>query len=243
MTRFVAGIVAVAAMAVPTASAQEPAAPEPTRPVATAVMYEVNEALRFVKDKERERGTDRERLRDRRASAAEVARRLAKASLLGNKVKPVEDGGIFKAGSFIQADATSNVNLSNGQGPIHGKLRLLTDTDPNRESLDTLVVDTEAFIRGELDLSTAMQGFAGLTGRFWTLKKLEAGTFQGLFLIPFQVEGDDRYFYLDIAGPAEPCEKPEYVKIGDQPIPACPLESFEFALGIPLTKAVVTFFQ
>jgi hypothetical protein len=33
------------------------------------------------------------------------------------------------------------------------------------------------------------------------------------------------------------------VTVGGQVVPACPLQSFEFALGIPLTKAVVTFFQ
>jgi hypothetical protein len=31
--------------------------------------------------------------------------------------------------------------------------------------------------------------------------------------------------------------------VGGQTVPGCPLQAFEFALGIPLTKAVVTFFQ
>lgn len=227
---------AVAVFAVPRVSAQEP--PPEAQPVATAVLYEVNEALKFVKGGRR--GERRQHLRD---SAADVARRLADASLLGLDVKPLAPSDIFKAGSFIQADAKSNVDLSVGKGPINGKLKLLTDVDPTRESLDTLVIDSEALIRGELDLTTATQGFAKMTGRWAAVRRLQAGTFQGVFLIPFQVEGDDRYFYLDIAGPVEPCESPGTVTMGEQVLPVCPLESFEFALGIPLTKAVVTFFN
>jgi hypothetical protein len=237
VTKWVSVLVAAALLAPSAASAQS------QEPLATAVLYEVNEALRFVKSGDRDREVMREKsVRGKRANTSDVARRLAKASLLGREVRPLVDGDIFKAGSFVQAEATSNVDLVVGKGPLHGKLKLLTDADPTRESLDTLVVDTEAFIRGELDLTTAMQGFAGMSGR-WSAPKHLFGTFQGLFLIPFQVEGDDRYFYLDIAGPADPCEAPEYAKVGDQTLPVCPLQSFEFALGIPLTKAVVTFFD
>jgi hypothetical protein len=232
--RFVAVLGAVAVFAAPRVSAQEPT--DAPQPVAAAVLYEVNEALRFAKG----RGTVRSRHRD---SLSDVARRLADASLLGLDVKPLQASEIFKVGSFIQAEAKSNVDLSVGKGPINGKLKLLTDVDPTRESLDTLVIDSEALIRGELDLTTAMQGFAKMTGRWAALRRLQAGTFQGIFLIPFQVEGDDRYFYLDIAGPMEPCEAPANVVMGEQTVPVCPLESFEFALGIPLTKAVVTFFN
>jgi hypothetical protein len=94
-----------------------------------------------------------------------------------------------------------------------------------------------------------MQGFAALRNGRWTVLKnvkggaFERGTFEGMFLIPFLADGDERYFYLDIVGPADPCPAPEFVTVGGQTVPACPLESFEFALGIPLTKAVVTFFQ
>jgi hypothetical protein len=244
----VAILVAAAVLAPPRASAQE--STTTGDPVATAVLYEVNEALRFVKT---DRNWERERQRQRsfRESSTEVARRLARASLLGREVKSLQEppGDIFKEGSFIAADAMSNVDLSKGTGPIHGKLKLLTDLDPNRESLDTLVVDTEAIIKGELDLTTALQGFAALRNGRWTiLKSTKAGsfvrgTFEGMFLIPFLADGDERYFYLDIAGPADPCAAPEFVTVGGQTVPACPLESFEFALGIPLTKAVVTFFQ
>jgi hypothetical protein len=238
VTRYVAVLVAAAGLAAPRASAQEASATGD--PLAHAVLYEVNEALRFVQAGE---SPGRDRARKRRFNASEVARRLARASLLGREVRPLQPGNIFKAGSFIQADAQSNVDLSVGKGPIHGRLKLLTDVDPNRESLDTLVIDKEAIIRGELDLSTAMQGFAGVRGRWWVGGPFQAGTFQGLFLIPFQAEGDERYFYLDIAGEADPCEAPEFVRIGEQVVPACPLQNWEFALGIPLTKAVVTFFD
>jgi hypothetical protein len=234
VTKWVAVLVVAACAAPRVASAQEP--------IATAVLYEVNEALRFVKAGPRDRDSLRDTARSRRPTPSDVARRLAHASLLGRDVTPLVPCDIFKKGSFVQAEATSNVDLAVGKGPLHGRLKLLTDMDPKRESLDTLVVDTEAIIRGELDLSTALQGYAGMSGR-WSAARHLLGSFQGLFLIPFQVDGDERYFYLDIAGPADPCEAPEFVHVGDQVLPACPLQSFEFALGIPLTKAVVTFFE
>jgi hypothetical protein len=232
VTKLVAVLVAVAWLAPPEASAQEP--------VASAVLYEVNEALRFVKRGDRDR--DRER---RRPNAAEVARRVAQASLLGRKVDPVGTHVLFRKDSFIQVEATSSVDLSVGKGPIRGKMRLLTDVDPTRESLDTLVIDATAAVAGELDLTTATQGYAALSGRWGSVRPWVNGTFAGLFLIPFQADGDgdERYFYLDLAGAADPCPAPEYVTVGGQVVPACPLQSFEFALGIPLTKAVVTFFQ
>jgi hypothetical protein len=225
-------VLALAAWVAPApASAQEP--------VASAILYEVNEALRFVKRGAR----DTERPRERRPDTAEIARRVARASLLGREVVPVGTHPLFKAGSFIQADATSNVNLATGKGPITGKLKLLSDIDPTRESLDTLVIDHEAFVRGELDLTTAMQGYATLSGHWWSVRKPRAeGTLQGFFLIPFLMPGDERYFYLDLGLPAAPCPKPEVVYLPD-PVLVCAVEPDEYALGIPLTKLVVTFLE
>lgn len=222
-------LVAAAWVAPAPASAQEP--------VASAILYEVNEALRFVK---RDGARPRER---QRPDTAEIAKRVARASLLGRDVVPFGAHPLFKAGSFIQADAMSSVDLATGKGPITGKMKLLTDIDPTRESLDTLVVDVEAWIRGELDLTTATQGYAALSGRWWTLwKPRMEGTLQGFFLIPFQVPGDDRYFYLDLGLPAAPCPRPEVVHLPG-PVQVCAVDDDEYALGIPLTKAVVTFFQ
>jgi hypothetical protein len=209
-------------------------------PVASAVMYEVNEALRFMK--QRDRLAER-----RRPDASEFARRVAHASLLGRDVKPVDVHDIFHDGSFIQVDAISNVDLAVGKGPINGRLKLLTDLDPTRHSLDTLLVATDARIRGELDLTTAAQGYAAMSGRWTVLRPFRVGTFQGLFLIPFrippQVADEERYGYLEFGLEAEPCAAPEVVDLAGQPVTVCPLESFEFVLGIPLTKAVVTFFE
>jgi hypothetical protein len=232
MRSLVAVLVTAAWVAPGPASAQEP--------VASAILYEVNEALRFVKRGAR----DTQRPRERRGlDTAEIAKRVARASLLGREVVPVGTHPLFKAGSFIQADAMSNVDLATGKGPITGKMKLLTDIDPTRESLDTLVVDAEAWIRGELDLTTAMQGYATLSGRWWSVWKPRAdGTLQGFFLIPFQAPGDERYFYLDLGLPAAPCPKPEVVYLPD-PVPVCAVELDEYALGIPLTKLVVTFLQ
>jgi hypothetical protein len=174
---------------------------------------------------------------------ADVARRVAQASLLGREVNPVASHPLFKQGSFIQADATSTVDMAVGKGPLRGRMMLLTDVDPTRESLDTLVIDANVWVKGELDLTTAAQGYAALGGQWTSLRPRAGGTFSGLFLIPFLPDGDERYFYLDLGGEADPCEAPEFVTVGGQVVPGCPLQPFEFALGIPLTKAVVTFFE
>lgn len=223
MRNFVALAVAAAWLAPPLASAQEP--------VASATLYEVNEALRFLKPR---------RSRDHVESRAEAARRFAKASLLGKDVRPTGTHDIFREGQFIQAEATSSVNLATGKGPILGRMHLLVDIDPTRESLDTLEVEVDATIRGQLDLSTAQQGYASLSGTWakkWTAKSSRSkrdGTMQGVFLIPFAM--DDRYFYVDLGagGPGTLCGSAEGV---------CPLGEDEFALGIPLTKLVVSFFE
>jgi hypothetical protein len=214
-----------------------PAASYAQVPVASAVLYEVNEALRFMKQRDRQVALQP-------SETTELARRVARASLLGREVKSI--GGvhaIFKDGSFIQADATSSVDLALGTGPISGRLKVLTDLDPTRNSLDTLVVSAEAVIRGMLDLSTAAQGYASLGGNWTSLRPFRYGSFQGLFLIPFQAPGDERYFYLELGLEADPCAATEVVDLHGQSVMVCPLESFEFALGIPLTKAVVTFFE
>ncbi len=61
--------------------------------------------------------------------------------------------------------------------------------------------------------------------------------------VTFQAPGDARYFYLELGLEADPCAAPEVVDLSGQPVTVCPLESFEFALGIPLTKAVITFYE
>jgi hypothetical protein len=214
-----------------------PAASYAQVPVASAVLYEVNEALRFMKQRDGQ-------VEQLAPDASDLARRVARASLLGREVKVIGDSHpIFKDGSFMQADATSSVDLGTGTGPINGRLKVLTDLDPTRNSLDTLVVSADAYIRGTLDLTTATQGYASLSGYWTSLRPFRTGTFGGLFLIPFQAPGDARYFYLELGLGADPCEAPEVVDLNGQPVTVCPLESFEFALGIPLTKAVITFFE
>ena len=214
-----------------------PAAAHAQVPVASAVLYEVNEALRFMKQRDGQ-------VEQVTPDPSELARRVARASLLGREITVL--GGthaIFKAGSFIQADATSSIDLAVGTGPISGRLKVLTDLDPTRNSLDTLVVSADALIRGTLDLTTAAQGYASLSGNWTSLRPFRTGTFGGLFLIPFQAPGDARYFYLELGLEGDPCPAPEVVDLNGQPVMVCPLESFEFALGIPLTKAVITFFE
>src|SRR5437899_4726652 len=74
-----------------------PAAAE--TPVGSAVLYEVNEALRLIKGK-------------RSTTPADLSLRLAKASLLGKQVRALTEDSPFALGSFIQSEATSGVNLN-----------------------------------------------------------------------------------------------------------------------------------
>ena len=199
-------------------------------PLASAVLYEVNESLRFLKVTPKSRHPRSLPPAD----AVEISRRLANASLLGKEVHPLRENDLFKEGAFMQADANSNVNLNTGHGPLTGKFFVLTDTDPTRESLDTLLVTDSGPVKGDLDLSTAMQGYAAMSGRWGTRDKAHNGTFQGLFLIPFQIPNDTRYYYADLGldGPGTLCGSAAGV---------CPLDDDEFALGIPLTKALLLF--
>lgn len=189
-------------------------------PVGSAVLYEVNEALGLIKGR-------------RGVSADQLGLRLAKASLLGKEVHALASDSPFSLGSFIQSDATSSVSLKTGMGPINGSLLLLTDTDPTRNSLDTLKVSVAGNVSGTLDLTTATQGFARMSGqwRFRALKR--SGTVEGVFLIPFQL-GDGNYYYVNLGpdGPGTVCGIRESL---------CPLADDEFSLGIPLTKLLVTF--
>src|SRR5204862_7226534 len=67
--------------------------------------------------------------------------------------------------AFVKADASSAVDLGTGHGPVKGTIQLLTDIDPNRNSLDTLLVTGEIDIRGDLDLTTAsVTATAPITG-------------------------------------------------------------------------------
>jgi len=214
LARAGAAIAAVLAWLVPSPVSAE-------TPVGTAVLYEVNEALRLIKPR-------------KPVSTADLSLRLAKASLLGKEVRALTDDSPFALGSFVQAEATSGVNLNTGKGPIAGSLLLLNDIDPTRESIDTLKVSVAGNVSGTLDLSTATQGFARMNGqwRFRTLKR--TGTFDGVFLIPFEVDG--HYFYVNLGpdGPGTACDSFDSL---------CPLVDDEFSLGIPLTKLLVTFLE
>ena len=191
-------------------------------PVATVVIYEVAEALRFKGPKAA-------------TSPTELRRRLAEATLLGKDVQGRE-GTVFAGAQFIIVDAQSNVDLRTGVGPIRGTFDLLLDTDPMRESLDTLVITASGSLRGTLDLTTAVQGYAGVHGRWEARRARARGTFNGVFLIPFLVV--DTYYYLDLG--LVPCAAGgTTLPIGPGPVPVCPLRPDEFSLGIPLTKAVI----
>ncbi|MCL6432538.1 MAG: hypothetical protein K6V36_17025 [Anaerolineae bacterium] len=142
-------------------------------PVATVVIYEVAEALQFKGPKAA-------------TSPTELRRRLAEATLLGKDVQGRE-GTVFAGAQFIIVDAQSNVDLRTGVGPIRGTFDLLVDTDPTRESLDTLVITASGSLRGTLDLTTAVDGYAGAHGRWEARRARARGTFNGVFLIPFLV--------------------------------------------------------
>jgi hypothetical protein len=209
----------------------------PQQPVAAVFMYEVAEGLSFKAPKHPK-------------DAVEAKRRLADATLLGKKIVPLtaDPSSPWTSAHFISADAKSEVSLATGSGPIRGSFDLLQDLDPTRESLDTLLISATGWLRGVLDLRTAMQGYATTSGT-WEIKRSGKGTFAGVFLIPFPV-APGVYAYVDVSSALQLdrmglslCANP----IPLSPDPAgpkgCLLGSDEFALGIPLTKAVLILSQ
>ena len=203
--------------------------PAPARaetPVARVTLYEVNEALRLK--------------RANHDDTSELKRRLAQASLLGMDVVAVGPTSVFITGAFVKADASSDVDLATGRGPVRGTIQLLTDIDPTRNSLDTLLVTGELKIRGELDLTTAaVTATAPITGRWRAEYSPERGTYRGIFLIPFNIGGT--YYYQNPADalPGFVCkgQVDDFGPWGK----FCQVHSTEFVLGIPLTKALLLF--
>jgi hypothetical protein len=214
-----------------------PALATAQQPVAAVFMYEVSEGLSFKAPKHTK-------------DAAGAMNRLADATLLGKKIVSLTADPMspWATAHFIGADAQSDVSLVTGHGPIKGSFDLLQDLDPSRESLDTLVISASGTLRGRLDLRTATQGYAIASGT-WQIKKSVAGTFSGVFLIPFPV-APGVYAYLDLTSALQ-LDKMG-LSLCAQPIPlsadpagpkGCLLGSDEFALGIPLTKAVLILVQ
>ncbi len=195
-------------------------------PVARVTLYEVNEALRLKAV--------------RHDDTSELKRRLAQASLLGTDVVAVGPKSVFVTGAFVKADASSAVDLGTGHGPVKGTIQLLTDIDPNRNSLDTLLVTGEIDIRGDLDLTTAsVTATAPITGTWRGEYRRERGSYRGVFLIPFNMGGT--YYYQNPADvfPGFTCKGAveDFGPWGK----FCRVDSTEFVLGIPLTKALLLF--
>src|SRR5438552_8766326 len=195
-------------------------------PVARVTLYEVNEALRLKAV--------------RHDDTSELKRRLAQASLLGTDVVAVGPKSVFVTGAFVKADASSAVDLGTGHGPVKGTIQLLTDIDPNRNSLDTLLVTGELNIRGDLDLTTAsVTATAPITGTWRAEYRRERGNYRGVFLIPFNMGGT--YYYQNPADvlPGFACKGlvDDFGPWGK----FCRVDSTEFVLGIPLTKALLLF--
>jgi len=203
-----------------------PLAVQAETPVARVTLYEVNEALRLKAV--------------RHDDTSELKRRLAQASLLGIDVVAVGPKSVFVTGAFVKADASSAVDLGTGHGPVKGTIQLLTDIDPNRNSLDTLLVTGEIDIRGDLDLTTAsVTATAPITGTWRAEYRRERGNYRGVFLIPFNMKGT--YYYQNPADvfPGFTCKGAveDFGPWGK----FCRVDSTEFVLGIPLTKALLLF--
>jgi len=195
-------------------------------PVARVTLYEVNEALRLKAV--------------RHDDTSELKRRLAQASLLGTDVVALGPKSLFVTGAFVKADASSAVDLGTGHGPVKGTIQLLTDIDPSRNSLDTLLVTGEIDIRGDLDLTTAsVTATAPIAGTWRSEYRRERGNYRGVFLIPFNMGGT--YYYQNPADvfPGFTCKGAvdDFGPYGK----FCRVDSTEFVLGIPLTKALLLF--
>src|SRR5262245_31898411 len=195
-------------------------------PLARMTLYEVNEALRLKAV--------------RHDDTSELRRRLAQASLLGTDVVALGPNSLFVTGAFVKADASSAVDLASGRGPVRGTIQLLTDIDPTRNSLDTLLVTGELEIRGELDLTTAaVTATAPIAGTWRGEYRRERGSDGGLCRIPFKMSGT--YYYRNPADvfPGFTCkgQVDDFGPWGK----FCRVDSTEFVLGIPLTKALLLF--
>ena len=191
-------------------------------PVVRLVLYEVTEALTF-------KMTDHDNM-------DELVRRLAHASLLGRDVIPLASTSPYQAGQYVVADARSSVDLATLRGPVRGQIEVLTDLDPTRNSLDTLLVSARIQIEAELDLTLAATSAVALIGgTWWDGANHLQGTFTGFFAIPFQLDGlPGQYWYVNY-GPGA-CATGS-IALGS----VCSVTMEEFALGIPLTKAVAVF--
>ncbi len=224
MSRFGMGLALMAAAVIVIA----PVAARAETPVARVTLYEVDEALKL-----KPRGHD----------THAVIARLAQASLLGvsgDVVALDEKNSVFKAGAFVKADASSNVSLATLVGPVGGTINLLKDDDPNRNSLDTLEITAVLDITAELDLRpTAIPvPMAPIAGRWRAHHGKARGYFGGVFLIPFSVDGGQTYYYLD---PAVVLPGAGFTCKGWAGGGYCQVHSSEFVLGIPMTKALLTF--
>ncbi len=194
---------------------------------ATVVAYEVAEHLKF------------------KGGAGEPDNfkiRFAKATLLGQIVQAAPDAGNpFVVGGFIDADARSFVKAT-GTGSIIGTFNTLQDFDGDASKLlATMEVTASGSLHGELDLTTALQGYAQVSGK-WRVSHKKKGTFQGIFLIPFQV-GPDSFAYLDIGPLAGVCPGRFQLSADPNGPFGCPVSQDEILLGFPLTKAVLVLFR
>jgi len=230
-----AGLVAVAAFVPAVAWAQVP--------VAQVTMYEVLEALQFKKP-------------IKHSDPQAFARRFAEAALLGNSVVSFGDP-VFGAASYIGAEATSKVNINPGSrhfgtGPIEGTFDLLTDFNGGDvDHLSDLLVVARGKIEGTLDLRPALNPdpaqqlpIAPVSGK-WKLTTVhgERGRFQGAFLIAVEAlgpGGGDWYLQPDALGAS--CVSGNSFPAGPG-VSLCQLDSTEYVLGIPLTKAVLFLFR
>ena len=209
-------------------------------PVAQVTMYEVLEALQFKRPIE---NTD----------PVMFARRFAQAGLLGNSVVSFGDP-VFGAASYIEAEATSNVNINPasrnfGTGPISGKFDLLTDFNGGDvDHLSDLAVVASGKLEGTLDLRPVLipdpntgqpTPIAPVSGKWRLVHGGERGQFQGAFMIAVEAlgpGGGDWYVQPDalqancVSGFSFP------VAPG---VSLCQLAPTEYVLGIPLTKAVL----
>ena len=196
---------------------------------ATIVAYEVAEHLKF------------------KGGAGEPDNfkvRFAKATLLGFVVQAASDAGNpFVVGDYIDADAKSFVKAT-GTGPIVGTFNTLQDFDPTTTLLATMEVTASGSLKGELDLTTALQGYAQVSGK-WRVSHKKKGTFQGLFLIPIPnaLVGVPDFLsptgFVYVVGPGGAATCMSGVVLGA----VCALHEDEVLLGFPLTKAELVLFD
>jgi hypothetical protein len=193
-------------------------------PVATAVLYEVRETV----DCNPGDGTNPD-CSD--ANAHGFGTRIADATLQGC----IRSETIPQLNGVIDAEAASILSRVDWTGPAHGKLSVNSG-------------GVHAVFSGQLNLSLAILGgtpIAPISGHWRGTKGTlrSGGRFEGVFLIPFQLEPGGPWFYLALGPDGRPTGQVVPLDTEGDCRSCDPALTADFCGGVPAVKLVVAFYD